>query len=289
MILAFDLGGTLIKYGVIEPPMTFLMKSDMETNAHEGGHAIINRMIDMAKTLQKQYPITGIAISSAGVIEPVKGIVLTATDAIPDFIGLPIKALFEEQTQCFTTVENDVNCVALAEASLSTHPVDDFVALTIGTGIGGGIVYQGKIIHGHAYSAGEWGKMYINGRPYEKLASMSALLEHAKSSGLQVVNGAEVFKLYDRGDLVAHSVVQRFYHYLSLGVANIIFTLNPKVVMIGGGISNRKDRFIEEFTQVLRLHLPPYYCEHVEIRLPEFLNDSGMLGACVHHLQQQSH
>lgn len=288
MILTFDLGGTLVKYGILETPMTFLLKSEFETKALEGGPAILNRMIEMALSLQKQYPITGIAISSAGVIEPNKGIVLTATDAIPHFIGLPIKALFEEKTHCFTTVENDVNCVALAEATLSTRPVDDFVALTIGTGIGGGIVYQGKIIHGHAYSAGEWGKMYINGRPYEKLASMSALLEHAQSSGLKVANGAELFRLYDRGDLVAHSVVQRFYHYLSLGVANIIFTLNPKVVMIGGGISNRKERFIEEFTQVLRLHLPPYYCEHVEIRLPEFLNDSGMLGACVHHLQQKA-
>ncbi len=284
MILSFDLGGSYVKYGVITTEFHILMKSAFETNAHEGGRAILNRIIEIIQSVRKTYPIIGIAVSSAGVIEPKRGIVLAATDAIPDFIDLPIKDIIENETHLFATVENDVNCAALAVAKLSNPQLNDFVAMTIGTGIGGAIVRDGNLIRGHAYSAGEWGKMYVNGKPFEKLASMTALLNGAAEGGLAIKNGEELFRLYDRGDLIAHSVVQRFYHYLSLGIANIIFVLNPKVVVIGGGISNRKDQFLEELHQVLRLHLPLYYYENVEIRLAPHLNDSGILGAVVHHL-----
>jgi len=283
MIIAFDIGGSFIKYGILNDERIFVIKSMMKTEAHLGGLNIIEKLITVINEQKNIYPITGVAISSAGVIEPYLGIVLAATDAIPNYVGLQIKKIIEEQTGLFTTVENDVNCAALAECRLSDHQIDNLIVLTVGTGIGGAIIYQRKIYHGHAFSAGEWGKMYISGKPFEKLASMRSLMESAFASGLKAKNGEELFKLYDQGNMIAHSVIQRFYHFLSLGVANLIFTLNPKVVVIGGGISNRKEKFIEEFTEVLRLHLPAYYFEHVEIKLPKFLNDSGMLGAYIHH------
>ncbi len=284
MILSFDIGGTFIKYGVIDDHMSFLKKSMIETQAHLGGHHIISQIIRLSNQLKQAYPpIDGIAISSAGVIEPFQGIVLSATDAIPDYIGINIKQMVEQGTQLMTTVENDVNCAALAESRLADCPTDELIALTVGTGIGGAIIHSGHLVRGHAFSAGEWGKMYITGKHFEKLASINALIQDAKDHDLMVSDGESLFKMYDQGNIIAHAVVHRFYHFLSLGIANLIFTLNPKVIVIGGGISNRKEKFIEEITQTLRLHLPSYYIDHVEIRLPKYFNDAGMLGAYLHH------
>lgn len=284
MILTIDVGGTFIKYGILNDDINFVTKSMIETQAHLGGNHIVDEIIAITEAYKKQYDLKGIAISSAGVIDSQRGIVLSATDAIPNYIGIHIKQLVESHTGLMTTIENDVNCAALAESRLGDEPIDDFITLTIGTGIGGAIVYHGQLIRGHSYSAGEWGKMYITGKHYEKLASISALIQDAKDHDLIVEDGESLFKLYDQGNIIAHAVIHRFYHFLSLGIANLIFTLNPKVIIIGGGISNRKEKFIEEITQILRLHLPPYYIDHVEIRLPKFLNDAGMLGAYIHHM-----
>jgi predicted NBD/HSP70 family sugar kinase len=284
MILSFDIGGTFIKYGIIDDDHSFHMKSMVETQAHLGGQHIIEQIIQISNTLKQSYTLDGIAISSAGVIEPFLGIVLSATDAIPNYVGINIKQMVEHGTHVMTTVENDVNCAALAESRLAVEPIDELIALTIGTGIGGAIIYQGQLIRGHAFSAGEWGKMYITGKHFEKLASINALIQDAIDHDLMVHDGESLFRMYDQGNIIAHAVVHRFYHFLSLGIANLIFTLNPKVIVIGGGISNRKDKFIEEISQILRLHLPSYYVDHVEIRLPKYFNDAGMLGAYLHHM-----
>lgn len=283
MIITFDIGGTAIKYGLIDDDLNFIVKDQMKTNANFGGLSIIRLVISKIKHYQKEYDLKGVAISSAGVIDHINGTVMSATLAIPDYAGIEIKKMIEAETGLFTTVENDVNCVALQEASLLPDDIQDMLVMTIGTGIGGAIIINREIYHGHSQSAGEWGHMYIGGKAYEKQASITGMLNDAKDRGLDVSSGFEVFKLYDQGDYLAVSVVQRFYHFLSLGIANLIFTFNPQVLVVGGGISNRQDKFIEELNQVLNLHLPDYYLNSFTIRLATNLNDAGMLGAVIHH------
>jgi predicted NBD/HSP70 family sugar kinase len=284
MIGAFDIGGTHIKYGVISQDGVVIDKKIMHTLSHQGGLSIVSRIIEIVNTMQEKYDITGVAISSAGIIDPYQGIVIATTDTMKDYAGTKIKELIEQATKLPTTIENDVNCAALAESVYSNPPLKDFIAMTIGTGIGGAIVNHGEIFHGSSYSAGEWGRLMIDGKPYEKQASMTSLIEYAKKHGLNVHEGLDVFKLYDEKNESAHIAVQLFYERLAAGIVNLVYALNPKVIVIGGGISHRGEKFIAELTHALSKQLDPYYMNQLELRLATMKNDSGMLGAYIHHM-----
>jgi predicted NBD/HSP70 family sugar kinase len=283
MILAFDIGGTYIKYGLINEKEHIIEKKQIPTLASQGGISIMSRIIEIIKKMQEHHSITGIAISSAGVIDPYLGIVLSTTDTMPGYTGTHIKEIIESKTNFFTTVENDVNCAALAEAKYSKPPLTDFIAMTIGTGIGGAIVSNKEIFHGSSYSAGEWGRLMIDGKQYEKQASITSLIEYAKENGLDVKEGLDVFNLYDQNHPVAKIVVEHFYNRLAVGIVNLIYSFNPKVIVIGGGISHRGDQFIDELNLALEKQLDPYFMKSLSIRLATKKNDSGMLGAYIHH------
>lgn len=284
MIAAFDIGGTNIKYGIVDKSGKIIDKKLIHTLANQGGQSIITRIIEIILNMKKQNDITGIAISSAGIIDPYQGIVIATTDTMKNYAGTHIKKLIEDATQIPTTVENDVNCAALAESVYSNPPLKDFIAMTIGTGIGGAIVNDGKIFHGSSYSAGEWGRMLLDGKPFEKQASMTSLIEYAKKYSLDVNEGIDVFKLYDDQNESAKIAVQTFYERLAAGIVNLVYALNPKVIIIGGGISQRGEKFIDELSQTLSKKLDPYYTDSLELRLATMKNDSGMLGAYIHHV-----
>ncbi len=286
MIAVFDIGGTQIKYALMDSSGNLLGKNMMSTDADRGGISIINQIIDVIHQYQKDYTLSGVAISSAGVIDPYNGVVLSATDTLKMYAGTPIKALIESATHIPTTVENDVNCAALAESKFSNPPLKDFIAMTIGTGIGGAIVINGNVFHGSSFSAGEWGRLILDGMPYEKQASISALLENAKQKGLPVHEGLDIFNLYDQNDIRAIEVVNHFYERLSVGIVNLVYALNPKTIVIGGGISHRGEKFINELRSVLEKQLESYFMQSLELRLATLRNDSGMIGAYLHHLNQ---
>lgn len=285
MIAAFDIGGTQIKYGLIDQNGKIIEKSLMPTKPELGGLSIVDRIVEKIELYQKKHVISGVAISSAGIIDPYQGIVLLTTDTMKGYAGLHIKNLIESKTHIITTVENDVNCAALAESVYSNPPLKDFIAMTIGTGIGGAIIKDGEIYHGSSFSAGEWGRLMLDGKQYEKQASITSLIEYAKEQGLDVHEGLDVFNLYDQGNPKAKIAVDLFYKKLACGIVNLIYALNPKTIVVGGGISQRGEMFISELHEALKDQLEPYFMKHVSLQLATMKNDSGMLGAYVHHLK----
>jgi predicted NBD/HSP70 family sugar kinase len=282
MLLTFDIGGTDIKYGILNDDNTFIYKNSIPTNAHLGGPNLISNVVNIANTLKLTYDISGIAISSFGVIDSDSGIVLSATDVIPNFIGLPIKDFVEKETHLSVSVENDVKSMALCELVFGNHHVKNFLTMTVGTGIGGAIIMDSKLYKGHNFSAGEWGHMLIDGSTYESIASISSLVQRSKDMGLDCLNGYDVFEAYDSLNSVAITLVDSFYNMLAIGIANLIYAFNPPLIIIGGGISNRKQRFLDELNHALIQILPSYYFKSCTIKLAHNLNDSGMLGASVH-------
>jgi predicted NBD/HSP70 family sugar kinase len=286
MIATFDLGGTDIKYGIIDSNERLINQKTIPSTANQGGEKLLDTVIDLIHELNSLYKITGVAISSAGVINPNNGQVLSSTETIPRYAGINVIDYIESKTHLKTTVINDVKAAALSEARFIDKK--SILMLTIGTGIGGAILYDNQLYHGHHYSAGEWGHMYIAGKHFEKLASMSALLNEAKEKHIDVSTGADLFKLYDQDHLIARSVVQNFYHYLSMGIANLVYSFNPEVIIIGGGVSNRGQKMIEELKQALYSHLPKFYIDSVDIVLAKNLNNAGMIGAYIHHKNKNS-
>ena len=152
-ILAFDIGGTFIKYGLIDDNFHIVEKHKIPTNAQQGGQAIIERII---KIIEEYENIDRIAVSTAGQVDSENGIVVYSTGNIPYYTGMMVKKLIENKTGIPTFVENDVNAAAMGEAKFGAAKGEsDFICLALGTGIGGAIFMNNKLFKGSGSSAGD--------------------------------------------------------------------------------------------------------------------------------------
>jgi len=182
------------------------------------------------------------------------------------------------------SVENDVNCFALAE---TINNKDSFLTITIGTGIGGAIIINNCIYHGINNSAGEFGQMIIENKKWEDLASMKNLVESAKELNLEIEDGVQLFSLYDNKDETAIKIIDEFYHYLAVGICNLAYIFNPNKIIIGGGITQR-GKFIEELSSKIYTLKDDTYFGSTVIESSKYLNDGGLIGALVHHLKHKN-
>lgn len=287
--LTFDIGGTDLKYGIIDENFNIIYKNKTATEAKNGGKFILNKIITLSKELQKEHQVEGIALSTAGVVNSDTGEVLDATNAIPDYIGINIINYLKEHLNMNVSVENDVNCMGLCEGSLgASKGQKQAIALTVGTGIGGCILFDGKIYPGASYSAGEWGMMTIQGDIYEEVASTRALVKSFKEVfGEEIHSGLDVFRLYDQKNETAVSLVNQFYNKLSIGIANLIYALNPNMVVIGGGITARES-FIEELIPHIQGRLTEPLKKVTKIVAASYKNDAGMVGAFINFKQKHN-
>lgn len=245
-ILAFDIGGTEIKYGFCDENFNLSEKNSVPTNAHEGGKRIIERIIEIAKNLGGADRI---GISTAGQVNSIKGEIIFATDTLPGYTGMKIKEIIEAETGIPTAVENDVNSAAVGEAVFgAAKGCPDFICLTYGTGIGGAIFIDGKLYSGSSFSAGEFGHIitHANGREctcggkgcYETYASTTALVRSAKEKLGVEMNGREIFANFDKPEVKA--VIDEWIDEIVIGLKSLIYIFNPPLVVLGGGILNEK-------------------------------------------------
>lgn len=282
-ILCYDMGGTDLKYGVIENN-NLLFSSKTPTKCYSTPEELKEQYIYLTKEILQKFPdIQGVAISTAGSVDYTRGVIVAAPEAIPVFQDFDFKTLFKENFNLDCFVDNDVNSFAAAELN-EDNPYHNFIVMTVGTGIGGAIIVNDTLWRGANFNAGEIGRMLINGISYEKQASMSALLRNAKSKGLDIKNGLELFNLYDNKDELALEVVNDFYQKLATGLANIIYMFNPEAIFIGGGISQRKT-FIEELEEHLNPQLEWEFRNITKIKIASHQNDGGMYGAYRNYLK----
>ena len=284
-VLSFDIGGTDIKYGVIENE-NFLYKNKMPTNVAHGQRNLLKRLEETTRGLQEQFVLGGVGVSVAGTIAFNQGKIISPPEDIPEFIGLDFKKFFWERFNLDCCADNDVNCFALAESkSGAGKNLKSFLTLTIGTGIGGGIIIDKKLWRGANFQGAEFGRIFLNEKKYETWASTAALVRRARQSGLNVQNGVDVFRLYDQFDEQAVALVQEFFYYVALGLANLWYIFDPEAIIIGGGISNRS-QLAQELTDVVKTILIPDFASYVKIINAKHGNDGGMLGAYFNFMDQ---
>lgn len=284
--LAFDIGGTHIKYGVVNEKGELQFHYKMDTEAQNGGLSIVRKVIKTAKK-HVDDSIVGIAISTAGQVDYNEGVIVAAGDTIPNYAGIEIKKRVSKALQLPVEVRNDVDCAGLCEKWLGGHAAKDFLTLTVGTGIGGSIVLNDDMYSGHSFSAGEWGYMIVEGQQFEKVASITGLINMVKENkGDRNWTGEEIFALYDEGDAGVKRAVETFYKHLAIGIANLIFIFNPEKVVIGGGITSRGILFLDEVTENVEKYVQPDILDGTDIVLATHSNNSGMIGAVYHFIQQ---
>ena len=295
-IVCFDIGGTFIKYGLMDQNGQMISKDKVVTPKSNIQKALPELLVEYVKMLQNNFQIVGIGISSCGLINHERGEILFSNN-LPGYSGMKLAEILYNQLQLPVSVENDVKSACLGEMwKGAIQGKRNVVFLTLGTGIGSTIIIDGKIVNGSHHLAGELGHTVIvgDGRPcgcgrrgcYERYAATSALvndfIEEKKEQGEvnENISGEEILKLVAEEDSIALAVYKRFIRYISLGLANVIHLLNPEAIIIGGGIAEDSDRFIQDINTEIRKEIMPIY-DQENLVFPSLLgNDAGLYGAC---------
>lgn len=282
--ICIDIGGTSIKYGMVREDGSFLTTGEMPTEAMQyGGPGIMEKAKKIVETYQAEYRPEGICVSTAGMVDCENGKITYASPLIPDYTGTEIKKTLEELYGIPCEVENDVNCAGLAEHFAGAARGSRIsVCLTIGTGIGGAILIDGKVFHGFSGSGCEVGYMHLPGGEFQDLGASSILVKKVasyKNTDPEEINGKYVFEQAKQGDEDCIRAIQEMCEVLGMGIANICYVVNPEVVVLGGGIMAQKEYLKDLLRDSLDKYLLPSVAQHTRLEFAQNQNQAGMLGA----------
>ncbi|WP_035945395.1 ROK family protein [Fusobacterium perfoetens] len=289
-IVGIDIGGTMIKYGLLSIEGDILENGEVETEASKGIEVLFEKLCNIVSKYLKSNDILGIAVSGTGQIDGSIGKVIGGNPIIPGWIGTNLVEKLEKEFNLPAVLENDVNCAALGEKWLGAGKgQDNFICVTIGTGIGGGIVLNGEIFRGSSCVAGEFGHIQIekNGKEclcgkkgcYERYASATALVSLAKEKTGKIYNGKQIFDKERKNEPIFVEVIKEWVDYFTDGLSTITYIFNPTLIIIGGGVTKQGDYLLNKFKDSLDSKLGVNYKKNLEIKFAELGNNAGMLGA----------
>lgn len=313
--IGIDLGGTNIAAGIVNEAYEIICQESVPTGADRSSEAIADDMAALCHSVCVKAGIPETEIASVGIASP--GIanhddgVIEYSCNLP-FRKFPICAYIRERFPApYVFVENDANAAAWGEAvagaARGTH---NSVMITLGTGVGGGIIIDDKVYSGFNYAGAELGHIVIvtDGEPcgcgrhgcWEAYSSATALirmtaraLDAARVDGRQTlmedmvakagkVSGRTAFDAMRAGDAVATEVVNTYLHYLAQGLSNIINIFQPEVLSIGGGISNEGDSLLETLVPLIRAEVYGHgVVPDTRICIAELKNNAGIIGGAV--------
>ncbi|SDL96387.1 ROK family protein [Sediminibacillus halophilus] len=292
--IAFDVGGTKVKHSVILGDGIILEKAQYDTPVSDLERFLMEMEL-IIKQYRSRHSVNGIAISMPGPINPVTGYL--DSDTAGNVVCIrrrSIKTLLEEKIDVPVEVENDGNCAALAEQfNGNAQGVKNFVCVTIGTGIGGGIVVDGKVLHGKSFRGGEFGFMITDRSLPDKAiwhrnGSTGSLIQDYRQfmrlDTNEKVEGQAIFQQAEQNEQCA-AILDEWLTSISSGLYNLAVTLNPEIILVGGGVSAQADLLQKIETKLEQMEfwkdfrVPLAVCKHK--------NDAGMIGAVQHFLIRQ--
>ena len=294
--ICIDIGGTSIKYGVLSEKGEIFIDGTVSTKVTEKENFILSDVKKLIRNIldeYRNYEIKGICVSTAGVVNPEKGEIAYAGPTIPKYTGTKIKEELEKEFSISCEVENDVNCAGLGEYWKGAGKGSkSMVCLTIGTGIGGSVILDGKLLNGIGYTAGEIGYMDVNGSYIQNIASSRYLVEKVqkekeeKEGITDAITGVDIFELAKKGDEICIAGINEIISNLAVGVRNIIYLLNPEVIVIGGGITAQKEYLEEKIRKEVNDGMISDMFRKTRIELAQQRNQAGLLGALYNFLNK---
>jgi len=308
MAMGVDLGGTNIRLGLVRPSGEIVEKMRLKSNAHLGPDALVSRLGEAIANLASPAgrfdgTVAAVGIGIAGNIVPASGLVVVSPN-LPGWRNIELKRILEERLDFTVAVENDANVMAVGEKWLGAGmDFSHFICLTLGTGVGGGLILNGKLWRGYWGSGGEVGHMILdpdgdecgcgNRGCLESVASASAICRktiNALKKGEQSLlaeylhhpedlSARLVAEAARRDDRLALTIFEEVGKSLAVAIGNIMNLLGLEAFLIGGGVSASWDLFYpslkQELNRVCKL-FPPEMFQVVRTRLGE---DGGVLGA----------
>lgn len=293
-VMGIDIGGTSVKIALFDLTGLMLDQWSIPTNTANGGseipneiiHSIKERMVEAGQRLEE---IMGIGI---GVPGPVTDEVVKRAVNL-GWTNFPLKQLIEQGLNIPVSLLNDANAAALGELwKGSNELVRNLVFVTIGTGVGGGIIVDGKILNGAHASGGEIGHIPVQAAEertcgcgntnclecYGSANGMVKTMNHLSKNQV-VSNTKEIFELIQAGDKIAKATLDNTIDYLARAIAGIVNTLDPEEVVIGGGVSEAGPLFLIPLKAAIESYAFPQIAEDFTLRKALLGNDAGMYGA----------
>lgn len=309
--VGIDLGGTNIAAGVVNEQNEIVASFSVKTKSERGSEAVIDDMALAAKSAVEKAGLTMADIEWVGVGAP--GTANKTTGKIEysnnlDWYDVPLVAMLKERLGCPVFVENDANAAAYGEyVAGSAKKADISVMVTLGTGVGGGIVINNQIYTGANFAGAELGHevIVVDGRDctcgrkgcLEAYASATGLITTTKAhmdadktslmweicgDDLSKVNGRTAFDAMRKGDKAGQAVVDEYIKYLGCGIANIINTFQPEILSIGGGVSHEGDYLMKPLKEIISKEVYSRNSEkNTEIVAASLGNDAGIIGAAL--------
>ncbi|MDR1586989.1 MAG: ROK family protein [Treponema sp.] len=284
-IAALDIGGTEIKYCLYDTkePFNAGIVQRTPTNAALGGQEVVQKAIAILESLGEYERI---GVCTAGQVQPHTGEILFASDNIPRYTGIKLADILEEKFKVPVIVENDAYAAGLAEAHNGSLAREGFVlVVTYGTGIGGAIIADGKLLRGSSYAAGWFGHIVTHPRGrrcscgkrgcYEAYASTGALLKAAeKKLGKKTSGNALV---HNREEPETSSIIHEWIEEVVYGLVSLVHSFNPRDIIVGGGIMENSCIVDLVKKRLMESILPMY--RQVQVQKAKLGNASGLWGA----------
>jgi glucokinase len=299
-IIGVDLGGTQMRAGRFDSEFNLLERVAEPTFAHQGREKVIARLLDViARVVPDDSSLAGIGVSLPGPINPHDGTVVKPPN-LPGWHNVPIRKIIHERFGSVTHIGNDANVAALAEATRGAAQGYKYVLyLTVSTGIGSGIIDNGRLLVGSQGLGAEAGHMImvVDGEvlDLEQAAAGPAIARQAvarlkrgtKSSIPDLVGGRLddmtakiVGEAAASGDALAIEVIERAGYLIGLGIVSLLHVLNPQIVVVGGGVTNTGELLFAPMRKAVKEHvLDPAYYEHVPIVQAALGDNVALIGA----------
>lgn len=292
--IGVDLGGTHIKYAVIRVQGDILWEGSRPTRSGVSKKAVLENVIACVEEAKNQASEAGYTplcagVGTPGLVDVEKGLVRGGAFQLPDWNNVPLRDIVSNATGLPVFVDNDANMMGLGECVYgSVGKCRNMIFLTIGTGIGGAIIINEELYRGHNYAGSELGcfMMFFEGKTayWEDFASTEAMIQRYRQKAGDVpdketINGHYIFEKYRANNPVAVDVVDENTHLIGLGVAGYLNIFNPEMVVIGGGISEAGEFYIDKIRKVALKYAMKECSEGVKIRAASLGNKAGFLGA----------
>ena len=298
LAIGIDFGGTTVKAGVLYRSNVIEDAEPIDTQEYTEAEPLIQEIAKVIADLRSRHPnIVAIGVGMPGFVDFPTGLVHNLTN-VQGWQRIPLKNRLEELTELPVTVENDANCMAYAEWKRgSGRGLEHLVALTMGTGVGGGLIVNNQMVRGAGYVAGELGQTSIDfqGKPgsygnngaIEEYVGNREIAAHAvevyAASGvtktLEECTPAALAKAAAFKDEIALQIWKDIATYLSTAVMNCCWLLNPQAIIIGGGVAKAGATLFAPLDEILRSQLSGPFKDNLQILPARFGNEAGIIGA----------
>ena len=306
-VIGIDVGGGSIKGALLNEENQIIKQCTRVNQINRSSREMAADMADIIRELTEDGPAEAIGVGLPGTVDDESGVVVFTPNV--GFRQYDLRAALKELTGYEVRLINDANAAAYAESRIgAAQGAESVVVITLGTGIGGGVVIGGKLLTGYTGAASELGHMVIvkDGEPcgcgrkgcFEAYASATALTRMAKQAMAEhpesmmnelaaaagKVGARTAFDAYDQGDPAAASVVEQYLDYLAEGLANLINIFFPEIIALSGGVANRGESLIKALEERVypRTHGSAYALKRTKLAICSLGYESGMIGAALY-------